>query len=196
MEYSSRESQRFGRDKSITINHTYINSGEYKRKFDRITDNPKLNRLLYQLAKKMLIHRSGTNYEDMYWINLETLQILASETDSRTEHKISYSRKTKQRIKSAAKLKTPILTIHSHPNSFPPSIEDLNSNFRNNYSLGIICCHNGTLFTYASSEYIRKKYYQMHMENFLKMGYNEFNSQMLAFRKLEKSSNFYVREVV
>ena len=77
MQSDSTELQRSGRDKSVSINHSYINSGEYKRKFDNITDNPKLNKLLYHLAKKMLTHRSGSNYEDMYWINIETLQIIA-----------------------------------------------------------------------------------------------------------------------
>lgn len=196
MKHTSYELQRNGRDKSVSINHSYINSGEYKRKFDCITDNPKLNKLLYRLAKKMLTHRSGTNYEDMYWINPDTLQIFASETDSQTKQKIIYSKKTTQLIKTAIKNKVPILTIHSHPNSFPPSIEDLNSNFKHNYSLGIICCHNGKLFTYSSSQHISKLYYQIHMENYFKKGYNEYDSQLLALNKLQKNFNFYVKEVV
>lgn len=192
----SYELQRPGRNKSISINHTYIASGEYKRKFDHITDNPKLNKLLYQLAKKMLIHRSGTGYEDMYWINPDTLQILASETNNRIEQKIFYSKNTTQIIKTAIKRNIPILTIHSHPNSFPPSIEDLNSNFKHNYSLGIVCCHDGKIFTYYSTEHINKKYYQMHMEKYLKKGYNEYTSQMLALNMLQKNFNFNVKEVV
>lgn len=196
MKHCSCELQRSGRNKSVSINHSYINSGEYKRKFNYITDNPKLNKLLYQLAKKMLVHRSGTNYEDMYWINVDTLQIIASEINCQTEHKISYSRKTKQRIKSAAKLKTPILTIHSHPNSFPPSIEDLNSNHNNNYTLGIICCHDGKIFTYSSSQHINKLYYQFTMEKFLQKGYNEFESQMLTLYELQNNFHIFVKEVV
>lgn len=63
------ESQRYGRNKSTTINHTYINSGEYRKKFDKITDNLHLNRLMYTKAKEMLEHRSGTRYEDMCWFD-------------------------------------------------------------------------------------------------------------------------------
>ncbi len=192
----SCELQRSGRNKSASINHSYINSGEYKRKFDRITDNPKLNRLLYQLTKKMLVHRSGTNYEDMYWIDPNKLQILASETNAQIEQKIIYSKTTIQHIKKALKEKIPILTIHSHPNSFPPSIEDLNSNYKYNYALGIICCHDGKVFTYSSSQHINKLYYQIHMENYLKKGYNEYESQILALNELQRNFNFYVKEVV
>ncbi len=58
------ESQRYGRNKSTMINKSYIESGEYRRKFDRITDDANLARLLYNKAKEMLYHRSGTEYED------------------------------------------------------------------------------------------------------------------------------------
>ena len=47
------EEQRYGRNKDTIINRTYINSGDYRKKFDRISSSPKLNRLLYQLSKKM-----------------------------------------------------------------------------------------------------------------------------------------------
>ena len=51
------EEQRYGRNKDTIINRTYINSGEYRKKFDKISESPKINRLLYQLSKKMLEHR-------------------------------------------------------------------------------------------------------------------------------------------
>ena len=70
---NSKEEQRYGRNKNTVINHAYINSGEYRKKFDKISDNKKLNKLLYQLAKAMLEHRSGTLYEDMYWVDAETV---------------------------------------------------------------------------------------------------------------------------
>lgn len=60
MLYYSKEEQRYGRNKDTAINHAYISSGEYRKKFDQISDNKKLNKLLYQLAKTMLEHRSGT----------------------------------------------------------------------------------------------------------------------------------------
>ena len=48
------EGQRYGRNKDTVINHTYINSGSYRRKFDFISDLSELNRLIFQLSKKML----------------------------------------------------------------------------------------------------------------------------------------------
>lgn len=54
------EEQRYGRNKPTQINHAYINSGEYRRKFDNLTDSKVINKLIYKNAKEMLFHRSGT----------------------------------------------------------------------------------------------------------------------------------------
>jgi len=50
------------------VNHSYINSGEYRKKFDGISNDKALNRKVYQITKKMLEHRSGTLLEDMYCV--------------------------------------------------------------------------------------------------------------------------------
>ena len=51
------EAQRKGRDKTTTINRTYINSGEYRRKYDCITNNVELGRLMYKEVKKKTINK-------------------------------------------------------------------------------------------------------------------------------------------
>lgn len=47
MEDERYEEQRYGRNKDTQINHRYIESGKYRKKFDKISDNIKLNRKLY-----------------------------------------------------------------------------------------------------------------------------------------------------
>lgn len=185
------EEQRIGRNKDTIINNTYINSGEYRRKFDYISDNPKLNRLLYQLAKRMLIHRSGTLYEDMYWIRLENIEIVAEEINSIVEKEIVYSEKTKKIIRSNSNL----VTIHSHPNSFPPSISDINSNFSNEYSIGIVICHDGRIYMYSAEEHISEDYYNLTVVEYLKQGYNEDEAQRLALQEIKEKFNIQIKEV-
>ena len=75
------EYQRYGRDKNTLVNKAYIDSGEYRNKFDKITDNKEVSRILYAKAKEMLKHRSGTMCEDMYWIDAKTGDIIASALD-------------------------------------------------------------------------------------------------------------------
>ena len=78
----SKEEQRYGRNKSTSISHSYIDSGEYRKKFDSISSDKELNRLLYSISKEMLYHRTGTRYEDMYWIDLDSLKVIAKETNT------------------------------------------------------------------------------------------------------------------
>jgi len=108
MKINNQEMQREGRNKSTLINQTYIESGEYRKKFDNISDSKVLNRLLYQLSKKILYHRSGTLIEDMYWIDADTTKIVAYETSQTHEEKIVYSKKNKIHCKKEKR-------SHNHP---------------------------------------------------------------------------------
>ena len=185
------EEQRHGRNKNTTINHTYINSGKYRNKFDNISNNLLLNRLLYKLAKKMLLHRSGTLYEDMYWIDLNTMEIIAEETNTDIEEEIVYSKNTSDVVKKHNNL----LTIHSHPNSFPPSISDFNSNFSNSYSVGIIICHDGKIYMYSAAEEISRDYYNLTVAEYIKQGYNECDAQIKALEEIKDKFNIRFKEV-
>lgn len=78
MQYEN-EKQRAGRNKHTLVNHSYILSGAYRRKFDLISKSSVLNKLVYQCARKMLEHRSGTMFEDMYWIDVSTNSVVARE---------------------------------------------------------------------------------------------------------------------
>lgn len=185
------EEQRYGRNKHTVINHTYINSGEYRKKFDYISNNMVLNRKLFKLAKKMLLHRSGTLYEDMYWIDLNTLEIVAEEVNTDIEEEVVYSEKTKGIVKEHSNL----LTIHSHPNSFPPSISDFKSNFCNNYSIGIIICHDGKIYMYNAAEDISEEYYNLTVAEYIKQGYNEYDAQIKALGEIKEKFNIRFKEV-
>ena len=43
------EFQRYGRNKSTLVNSKYISSGEYRKKFDKITNNADLSRYTVQV---------------------------------------------------------------------------------------------------------------------------------------------------
>jgi len=187
----SKEEQRYGRNKETLVNHAYIENGEYRKKFDKISDNAELNKLLYQLAKRMLVHRSGTLYEDMYWIDTDTLEIVASETNCELEQRIIYSEATKRAIRG----KEGLLTIHSHPSSFPPSLEDFNSNYGHGNGKGIVCGHDGSIYVYWANEevprgrceYLHQKYYNLYRD--------EIRAQIQVWEEVKKGYEIYFEEV-
>ena len=186
------EYQRYGRNKDTLINKTYINSGEYRRKFDNITDNPEVNKVLYECAKTALKHRSGTEFEDMYWIDGNTGKILLSVTDSADKRTIVYSNKMKKAISNFSEA----VTLHTHPSSMPPSASDLNSCCRNKYKIGFIACHNGKIFGYTSNEYISENLYTAYVQRFLKDGNDEYNAQVKTLEKLAQSFDIKFWEVL
>lgn len=179
----SLEYQRYGRDRETLVNHTYISSGAYRKKFDCITNDKNVNRVLYMKAKKMLMHRSGTRYEDMYWVNGKTGNIIASILDSSQEKRIAYTASVLKSIKHASD----IISLHTHPNSMPPSIGDFNSFFEHRYFLGIVICHNGKIFCYKSEELIGERIYMMYIENYIKEGFQEYDAQINALNQIKRN---------
>jgi proteasome lid subunit RPN8/RPN11 len=185
------ENQRYGRNKSTLVNKTYIESGEYRRKFDSATDNPDVNKALYNCAKKALLHRSGTVFEDMYWIDGNTGEIILSVTESTDERAIVYTDK----IRNAIKNNENIITLHTHPSSMPPSGSDLNSNFTNGYTKGFVACHNGKVFGYTSNEPFSEELNTMYIQRFINGGFEEFEAQLKALEKLSETFDVNVWEV-
>lgn len=179
------EYQRYGRNKTTLVNKTYIDGGEYRRKFDNISDNAEVNKSVYNSAKSALKHRSGTVYEDMYWIDSETGDIIASEINSQTQQKIVYSEATKKVVSSHEKNK--IITVHTHPNSMPPSAADFNSCYRNGYKRGYVACHDGRVFAYTSEQEICEELYSLYISSYISEGMSEYDAQIKTLEKLKEN---------
>ena len=186
------EYQRYGRNKETLVNKSYIESGEYRRKFDNASDNPDLNKALYEAAKTALKHRSGTELEDMYWFDGKTGKILFSITDSTEKRSIIYTDK----INKAIKGRSNVVTLHTHPGSMPPSVEDFNSCFQHGYICGYIACHNGKVFRYSSQEVISVTLFNLYAGEFLNKGLSEFDAQIYTLIKLKDSFDIDFMEVV
>lgn len=88
-----------------------------------------------------------------------------------------------------------LLTIHTHPDSFPPSIDDLNSNFDHDYVIGIVVCHDGRVYMYSANERVNENYYKLVVEGYLKNGYNEDEAQIKALCEIQKNFDINFREV-
>lgn len=194
------EYQRIGRNKDTVINQTYISGGEFRNKFDKIVQNKNISRILYGKAKEMLNHRSGTKYEDMYWIDSDTGEIIASVVDAVTEEEIVYNSSLLKKLHGHAN----IIAMHTHPNSMPPSIPDFNSLYEHCYDLGIVVCHDGKVFTYTSGEGIRESLFDLMIAEYYDEYYNEnvedertfeYEAQLSVLREIEKSYDINFEEV-
>ena len=88
-----------------------------------------------------------------------------------------------------------MLTIHSHPNSFPPSLEDFNSNYMNRNGLGIVCGHDGKVFRYSADERIERETYNFYEKRYYSQLRNEYEAQEKAWMKLKEFNKIEFEEV-
>ncbi|MDE7194971.1 MAG: phage minor capsid protein, partial [Oscillospiraceae bacterium] len=185
------EYQRYGRNKSTLVNKTYIDSGEYRRKFDRLTDNPEVNRTIYSKAKEMLKHRSGTKIEDMYWIDGDTGEIVASALNEKGESSVRYT----EAIHKAIIGRKNLIAMHTHPQSLPPSDADFNSVVRYGYSKALVLCHDGKIFQYTANETINGALYDAYVQRFSNEGLSQFDAQIKALKKISENCDIDFGEV-
>lgn len=188
------EYQRYGRNKETLVDSAYLSSGEYRRKFDKITQNNEVNRVLYAKAKEMLLHRSGTKIEDMYWIDSQTGEVVACVIDQpeTVEERVLYPDSVKKAIRGRSNL----IAMHTHPSSLPPSARDFNSAFYRGYEIALVICHNGKIFQYRAGEKIREELDALYIGEFLSKGLSEYDAQIKALEEIRKNYEIEFWEVL
>lgn len=188
------EEQRYGRNKGTLVNKAYIESGDYRKKFDKITDNPVVARRLYEVSKKMLLHRSGTKIEDMYWLDFETGEEIVSITNqtSETEQEIVYT----DRVINSIADKENLITLHNHPASMPPSPDDFNAYYQNGYRVGLVICHDGTIYQYEAEQSVSTMLYGLYVYEYMEQGMSEKEAQLSALEEMKKNSKIDFWEVI
>jgi hypothetical protein len=133
---------------SINADIDYINSDEYAAKFNNITENEAVNKALLDCARESISHRSGTKYEDMYFIHAETGEILARQIEMTQPSGISYNDEIELLLARSKAENIPIVTLHNHPEGYPPSVDDINKSYDNKTLFGIAVGHNGQVYKY------------------------------------------------
>ncbi len=142
--------ERYGTD-AVNADLEYINSEKFAKKFDYITDNPAVDKSLLKCSRAAIIHRNNTLFEDMYIVDGISGEVLAKQLETSVELGITYNNEITEVIKQAKADGISIIALHSHPEGFPPSLDDLNSAYRHNYALGVVAGHNGQVYTYSNN---------------------------------------------
>ena len=145
----------------------------------------------------MLFHRSGTLLEDMYWIDGDTGEIVAKALNEKVIEEVNYTKS----IFNAINGKTNLITMHTHPNSMPPSIADFNSCFLHNYVACFVICHNGVIYSYTSSQKVPDRLYRLYINNYKNDAYInsaeiEREAQFEALKQIRRSYKIDFVEVI
>lgn len=128
------------------VSRKMVDSADFRKKFSALGEEKKAERALWSRATEMLKHRSGTEYEDIAYVNSKTGRSLINRNYS-VKH-TAKPRKAMDRMLEAAE-EYSIIGIHNHPNSGAPSIDDLRTAQLRKYKYGVVVCHNGTVYKYS-----------------------------------------------
>jgi hypothetical protein len=93
------------------------------------------------------------------------------------------------------KMKHLLITIHSHPNSYPPSVVDFNSNYSHGYAMGVIICHDGKIFVYIANEEVDEELYAAYVKKYRLEGKSEFEAQWNALESISENTDIVFKEV-
>lgn len=125
-----KEQERMQSSSDYAVPKDLVKSREFRSKFDSMDSDKKLQRQYYQVAKKMLNHRSGTNGEDLYFYNTRTKKWYSSTTGTQAGTP-DYTEEIRRALQESEK--DEIVSFHNHPLGMPPSAGDLNAALKNGY---------------------------------------------------------------
>ena len=107
---------------------------------------------LYADAARMLRHRSGTAFEDLYAYDLETGERVGSVVDSAAPKRVEPTEKMMSAIAASIERGHEVAMLHNHPDSSMPSVSDLAALQATGARYGIIVCHDGTVYRYSLAD--------------------------------------------
>ncbi len=128
------------------VNKKMLKSSQYRKKFENVSENTKLNRTAWKISKRMLEHRSGSRYEDLAFIDSVTGKSIVNENYN-AESKAKPNKAMQKMVKDADY--GTIIAIHNHPGSSVPSLADLMVCVNRGYLFGLVACHDGKIYKYS-----------------------------------------------
>ena len=97
---------------------------------------------------RMLHHRSGTAYEDLYVYDMNDGSLVGSIVNAQAPKCVEFTEELKATISTAVDGGAKIAVVHNHPDSLPPSASDVRSLISNRARRGIVACHDVSLYVF------------------------------------------------
>lgn len=172
-----RECGHRGRNKSTVMNRKEITSNRYRKKVDALPEDKSMCRIIASEMINIIKQRSGTEYESLVFINIETKEVKRS-LEMNLRQTVAPTNKMEKMLKSSKEYS--IIAIHNHPGSSVPSWSDIMVASIRKYRYGLIAAHDGTIFKYKITGEINRIFYDAAVAKLDKTGYTE--SSLKEFR--------------
>ena len=167
------------------VSLTKIQSEAYGRKFNQMTKNTAVNNSLRKYARAMLVHRNGTDGEDLYIISAKTGKRLMSKTTGANELGVELSSDEIKMIQQYAESEG-VIGIHNHPTNILSTGSDFVAAGARKYKFGIVATHDGRVFLYKTGEKpFRSEYFNQTVDKYVSTPYN-YDIEKAQIRALEE----------
>lgn len=122
--------------------------------------------------RAMLVHRNGTDGEDLYIISAKTGKRLFSKTKDANVLGVELSSDEIGMIQEYAKSEG-VIGIHNHPTNILPTGSDFVAAGARKYEFGIIATHDGRVFSYkVGKKPFRSEYFNQTVDKYVSAPYN------------------------
>ncbi len=186
-EYEKRSKDDYKNIEKTKVDFKKIETEKWNNNFKELTDDNNVNNSIRGVSKQLLTNRNGTFYESMYFVNAKSGKIEGFNTKSNVKLGVELNSSLRSALNND---KLDLIGIHNHPFSSVPSLSDLNAIAkRKNQSMGVVICHNGTIFTYTKPKTtIRKQDYDTALTKY--KNYSKITNEDKAFEFLGNLYDF------
>lgn len=167
--------------KPLEVDKAAVGSNAYKKNlYNSIDETPKIKRSVRDSVGKIYKHRSGSDMEDLYFINSSTGSVRTSTRGE--EPGICHPTKSMKKMLATAEEGT-IIGIHNHPRNSAPSLPDIMAAAERKYKYGIVACHDGTLYKYSVTGPVNKPMAESLLAIYEKREYSKIDKKVLSGMK-------------
>lgn len=181
IEDTENEIPRTSKLKPLEVDKAAVTSNAYKKMvYNAVDETPKVKRSVRDSIGKIYKHRSGSDNEDLYFINSSTGSVRTSTRGA--EPGICHPTKSMKKMLADAGEGT-IIGIHNHPHNSAPSLPDIMAAAERKYKYGIVACHDGTLYKYSVTGPVNKPMAESLLAIYEKREYSKIDEKVLSKMK-------------
>ncbi|MBQ9200635.1 MAG: hypothetical protein IJ141_10705 [Lachnospiraceae bacterium] len=132
----------------LDVDFKEIKSKEYGAKFKNFNESKIVQRKMRASATRILTHRSGTELEDLVFIDSNTGMVKVQRKATTPMEVMP----TEAMIKMCEEADDyTVISMHNHSHSSVPSLMDITTCRDKKYKYGLAVCHDGTIYKYSVS---------------------------------------------
>lgn len=147
---ANEDSPRPSKKTDFAVKWNAVQSNNYEKKFQTLSDSSTANQAAIVRAKWALNNRDGTNTEELYALDMRDGTEIARITDQHYPNGVMRTNQFDSRIYSAKANGAKIMFIHNHPSGSPPSVGDFNALLSVPDAYGITVGHDGSVYRYSA----------------------------------------------